>query len=285
MNVEARAQIRMREMTAEDIAAARSLSRELNWPHRSSDWQHLLSHGGGVVAEREGEVVGTAMSWRYGDEAARLGMIIVSSCCQGEGIGSRLMQALLGPLGDRTVMLNSTEEGLALYRKFGFKTVGTICQHQGTAFTVPLPELQPNMRVRPLGRSDREAVIELDRRASGMDRSALVADLLEQSRGVVLDSNNEPVGFALFRRFGRGHAVGPTVAPDLAGAKALISHWLGSQAGMFCRLDVSETSGLSPWLDDLGLRRVGTVTTMVRGTPIEPPSDLRVYSLVSQALG
>jgi predicted N-acetyltransferase YhbS len=285
MNVEAQARIRLREMTAEDIPAGRALSREQNWPHRTSDWTYLFERGSGVVAERDGEVVGTGLRWRYGETAARLGMIIVGAGSQGEGIGSRLMETLLEPLGDRTVILNSTDEGMPLYRKFGFTPVGTICQHQGTAFNVPLPDLRPDERVRPMGRTDREALIELDARAAGMDRRALIDSLLDQSKGVVLDRNNEACGFALFRRFGRGHAVGPTIAPDLNGAKTLISHWLGAKVGMFCRLDVSAEDGLSGWLDELGLPCVGRVTTMVRGKPIEPPSDLRVYSLVSQALG
>lgn len=285
MHVEARAMVRVREMKAEDIPAARELSREQNWPHRTSDWTYLLERGSGLVAERAGEIVGTTMCWMYGDKAATLGMVIVPARAQGQGIGSTLMEAALDRLAGRTVSLNATEEGLALYRKLGFEEVGAIHQHQGTAFSVPIPELQPNERVRPLGITDRQTIAELDRRATGMDRSDLIASLLDRSQAVMLDRNNEAVGFALFRRFGRGYSVGPTVAPDLGGAKVLISHWLGSKAGMFCRLDVSETSGLSPWLDDLGLPRVGRVTTMVRGSRIQPDGDLKLYSLVSQALG
>jgi predicted N-acetyltransferase YhbS len=272
-------------MKPEDIPAGRELSREQNWPHRTSDWAYLLERGSGIVAERDGEVVGTIISWRYGENAATVGMVIVSSRCQGEGVGSRLMEAMIERLGNRTLMLNSTEEGVGLYRKYGFSPIDRIYQHQGTAFSVPIPSLQPNERVRPLGVHDHAVVAELDRRASGMDRRNLIASLIERSRGVILDRSNEAVGFALFRRFGRGYSVGPTAAPDIGGAKALISHWLGSKSGTFCRLDVSETSGLSPWLDDLGLPRVGDVTTMVRGTPIERGTDVKLYSLVSQALG
>ena len=136
-----------------------------------------------------------------------------------------------------------------------------------------------------MGRNDAAAVVELDRRATGMDRRELMMKLLKTSKGVILARNNEPVGFALFRRFGRGYAVGPTVAPDRGGAKALISHWLGSKAGMFCRLDVTEESGLSAWLDELGLPMVGRVTEMRRGPPPTIDPDTRRFSLVSQALG
>ena len=285
MSADVQTRIELRDMEEQDLAEARELSRALNWPHRTADWQFLFDLGTGVVAEADGAVVGTAMGWRYGAGAASVGLIIVSPHCQGEGLGRRLMDVLLERLGDRSVVLNATEEGLPLYRKLGFEFSGRIFQHQGAAFAVPIAELQPNERVRPMGRNDAAAVVELDRRATGMDRRELMTKLLKTSKGVILARNNEPVGFALFRRFGRGYAVGPTVAPDRGGAKALISHWLGSKAGMFCRLDVTEESGLSGWLDELGLPMVGRVTEMRRGPAPTIDPDTRRFSLVSQALG
>jgi len=277
--------VRVRKMQPEDVPAARELSRQQKWPHRAVDWEFLFRHGSGFIADADGQVVGTTLIWPYGETAANLGMVIVSPQSQGQGIGSRLMEAALDALGDRTVRLNSTEEGLTLYRKFGFKPVGRIFQHQGLVDPVPLTELRPNERVRPVGRNDRPVVAELDRRSSGADRGALISAILATAHGVIFDSNNSPVGFSLLRRFGRGFAIGPTVAPDAVAAKALISHWLGSKAGKFCRVDVPEASGLSAWLEELGLPRVGGVTTMVRGRPLAAAPDAKVFSLVSQALG
>ncbi len=275
----------LRGMESDDLARAHALSRALQWPHRAEDWDFLLQRGWGVVAERDGEVVGTAMAWPFGPKAATLGMVIVAREAQGMGVGRRLMQAVLDGLGDRTVMLHATAEGLPLYRTLGFEPAGTILQHQGAAFSVPLPELLPDERVRPLGASDTDTIVDLDRRATGMDRGELLQVLAEQSQGVVLTRGHEPVGFALFRRFGRGYVVGPTVAPDLGGAKALISHWLGSNAGMFCRLDVPDDCGLPGWLDGLGLQCVGRVTRMVRGKALPRDPAARTFSLVTQALG
>ena len=72
-------------------------------------------------------------------------------------------------------------------------------------------------------------------------------------------------GFAELRRFGRGWVIGPVVAPDADGAKALILHWLAVKQGSFCRIDIPGESGLGPWLEELGLPCVGTVLTMARG--------------------
>lgn len=276
--------LQLRAMTKDDLAGAHALSREQKWPHRLEDWDFLLQAGEGVVADQDGEIVGSAMSWPYDDRSATLGMVIVSTVHQGRGVGRKLMNALIEQLGDRTVLLNATEEGLPLYRSLGFEAVGGVVQHHGAAFSVPIAELQPDERVRPMGASDIAVAQELDRQATGMDRAALIAALCENSQGVMLTRAHEPVGFALFRRFGRGYVIGPAIAPDAGGAKALISHWLGSNAGMFCRLDVFDDSGLSDWLEDLGLPAVGRVTRMIRGEapPCEGPAQ--TFSLINQAL-
>ena len=116
MSADVQTRIELRDMEEQDLAEARELSRALNWPHRTADWQFLFDLGTGVVAEADGAVVGTAMGWRYGAGAASVGLIIVSPHCQGEGLGRRLMDVLLERLGDRSVVLNATEEGLPLYR-------------------------------------------------------------------------------------------------------------------------------------------------------------------------
>ena len=279
------AKVELRRMTPLDLPAAHSLSSEERWPHRIEDWEMLLNLGFGYVVERDGELVGTAMAWLYGADAATLGMVVISSRARGLGLDRRLMEAVLADLGDRTVLLNATDSDVPLCRQLGFEATGPVFQHRGAAFSVPMAELIPDERVRPLGAKDMPTLRALARRATGMDRDALLDALVRGAKGVVLTRKNEPVGFALFRRFGRGYVVGPTIAPDSGGAKALISHWLGSNSGMFCRLDVPLESDLCLWLEELGLPCVGRVVRMVRGTrpPIDP--SVIVYSLTTQALG
>lgn len=285
MAVQEAAQIVLRDMTVDDIHAAAELSFEQQWPHREEDWSLFLSLGEGIVAEVDGKVAGTIMGWRFGEGFATLGMVIVTAAMQGRGLGRRLMDAMLARLAGRTVILNATDEGLALYRKLGFVELGVVCQHQAAAPVVPLVELRPGERVRPMGAADGEALEALYASATGMDRKALLDALLADSSAVVLCREHEQTGFALLRRFGRGWAVAPVIAPDLTGAKALISHWLGTQTGSFCRIDIPEDSGLGPWLEELGLPQVGRVTRMALGPAPVPGSDAAVFGLAAQALG
>lgn len=285
MAVQDAEQIVLRAMTADDIHAAAELSFEQQWPHREDDWALFLSLGEGIVAEEDGRIVGTIMGWRFGETFATLGMVIVTSAMQGCGVGRRLMDAMLERLKGCTVMLNATTEGLPLYRKLGFVELGTVCQHQALAPVVPLAELRPGERVRPVGAADGEALDALYAGAAGMDRHALLEALMAEGQTVVLSQEHEQAGFAVMRRFGRGWAIAPVVAPDLIGAKALISHWLGTQTGSFCRIDIPEDSGLGPWLEELGLPEVGRVTRMAMGSSPEAVGAARVFGLAAQALG
>lgn len=274
----------LRPLTAGDLPAAHALTTEFGWPHRLADWVFMARLGTGVAAEQDGALVGTALAWRFGAGHGAVGLIGVSPTAQRRGLGRRLTMAALDCLEDRTVVLHATAAGLPLYEALGFVADGTIRQHQGAAYGAGLMELPPGRRLRPIGRSDAGPLTALDRSATNLDRTELFAALLEVSSGVILDDDGTAIGFALLRRFGRGHVIGPVVAPDPASAQALISHLLGQHAGEFIRIDVPEAAGLSDWLQHLGLADVGPAIRMVRG-PLLRSRPLMTFALASQAVG
>lgn len=273
------------KMGARDLPAAQALSREVNWPHRLEDWQFVYSVGQGLVAYSGDQLVGTAMWWTYDGTIVRLGMVIVDPAIQRSGVGRALMRGVLDRTREPTVLLNATKQGDALYRQLGFLGAGSLVQHQGASFSAPLVPLRERERIRPLGRNELARLVELDAAACGVRREGVIAALIEAGEAVVLDDAGETVGFAFYRRFGRGHVIGPVVARDAASARALIAHWAGSNAGMFMRIDVPGESGLSNWLEELGLWRVDYAVTMVRGAPPKPAAGFHVFGAVNQALG
>ncbi|MFM0519168.1 MULTISPECIES: GNAT family N-acetyltransferase [Caballeronia] len=279
-----------RPFTADDIAAAHALSVEVKWPHRADDWRFVLDAGAGFIAQDGERVVGTALFWTYGDDGGSLGMVIVAPDCQGKGIGRKLMELLLEALGKRITVLHATPAGEPLYAKLGFKRIGAIHQHQSADFDVPAIDLPQGERLRAIEPGDTQAIVDLASRANGLDRSALLPALLNVARGVVLERDGELLGFSIIREFGRGHAIGPVVAvttdqQQQRRAQALIAHTLASREGMFTRIDTPDESGLSDWLEGIGLKRVDTVIKMARnGTP---PHDASVaqFAIINQALG
>jgi ribosomal protein S18 acetylase RimI-like enzyme len=279
--------VSLRAMTAADLGAAHALTADLRWPHRPADWEQAFRHCEGFVAERDGQVVGTGLRWRWGPRHATIGLIVVAPACQGRRIGHRLMTALLEGLEQHTVLLHATPEGRGLYERLGFVRIGEVRQHQGNALPTPPIALDAGRRLRPGTEADLPTLRALDAAARGMPRDGLIDELLHDAEAtVVLDQDDTACGFAILRRFGRGHAIGPVVAPDAEGAKALIAHLSGLNAGRFTRIDIDFNSGLAEWLETLGLLRVDAPTTMLRGAPLDTHSaGPRLYGIVTQAMG
>jgi GNAT superfamily N-acetyltransferase len=272
--------IELRPLTDADLSAAHALTTIFGWPHRLDDWAFMARLGTGVAADLDGGLVGTAIAWPFGT----IGLITVAPSAQRRGLGRQLTTAALESLGDRPVLLHATAAGLPLYETLGFVTDGTVRQLQGIARGVGLVKLALGRRLRPIGRSDKAKLTALDHAATGLDRTELMAALLESAEGIVLDQDSAAIGFALVRRFGRGHVIGPVVAPDPEAAQALIAHFLGQHAGEFVRIDVPDTAGLSGWLLGLGLADVGPAIRMVRGSlPAAGPAQC--FALASQAFG
>jgi GNAT superfamily N-acetyltransferase len=264
------------------LEGALELSREMSWPYRLEDWVFALELGQGFVLHNgAGAVIATAAWWAFGEDHASAGMIIVAKAAQGRGHGARLMDALLAAAHPRTITLNSTAEGLALYETRGFVRIGVVQQHQG----VPHEHHRapPASLVRAMAASDVEAVAGLDRQARGWTRQQMLDRLLHAGDGHVLVRDGEPRGYAMSRLFGRGHVIGPVVAESAADARALIDAALARLGQVFVRVDTSATSQLGDWLESIGLRQVGDATTMVKGPHIPPAGPARMFALANQS--
>ena len=269
----------------EHLEGALRLSQEMSWPYRLEDWAIALDLGHGfVLLDGARSVIATAAWWANGEEHASAGMIIVAKAAQGRGHGARLMDALLAAAHPRTVALNSTAEGLALYERRGFVRTGVIQQHQG----VPDERHQPPISFfRSMAASDAEAVEAvacLDRQATGWARRRMLDRLIQAGDCHVLVREGEPRGCAISRLLGRGHANGRMVAKDAADARVSIEGAaLARLAQVFVRVDTTATSQLGDWLESIGLRQVSDATTMVKGPHIPPAGPARMFALANQS--
>lgn len=280
----AAAPLRLVTLTAAHLPQGLALSQALQWPYRLEDWAFALALGNGVAVEMEGRLVGTALWWPYGDLHASAGMIIVASSAQRRGIGKALMDALLEQVDGRTIILNSTSEGLALYVRLGFVADGAVHQHQAVLATMPVVE-PVDGHIRDFRADDLAAIHAIDLAASGMNRANLIGALVRTAAIRVIERAGTVCGYGCVRRWGRGVVIGPVVAGDVTVARALILDLMTKLVGGFVRIDVTAASGLSAWLLDLGLPKVGEVTAMVRG--IRPQSDgtATLFALSNQSLG
>jgi GNAT superfamily N-acetyltransferase len=272
-----------RPMEMKDVPALHPLSIGVQWPHRPEDWAMLIRLGQGVVAEDEiGRVVGSAMWWPMGPDFARIGMVITYPRLQAQGGGRWLMQQIDGAIGSRDKALTATREALRLYLSLGFRSGATVYLHQGTV--VATPAAVPGAR--PVVAADEAAIRALDAAAFTAERRAVLDELLAVSQGTVIERDGEVAGFALCRRFGRGHVVGPVVAASEADALALVAPHIAAHAGRFLRLDTREPEGpLRAYLEACGMHLFDTGTAMSLGRDRAPEGPVRTYGLASHSLG
>lgn len=284
------AALQIMPLRADHLAQAVGLSSALAWPYREADWRFAFDLGAGLAVEVEGELVGTALWWLQGDSHASVGMIIVSSAMQGKGIGRALMNGVLQHTGGRTLILNSTQEGLALYTRLGFVAHGQLHQHQAVLERASHFVLDGS-HLRSMQPRDEQAVRQLDRAATGRDRSALLSHLFDIGSILVVDRGAGVLAYACAREWGHGVVIGPVIAhgpeavPD---AKALIGALADAHRGGFVRIDVTDHSGLSHWLTEQGLPCFGHATPMVRTAHSHPDSaetDAHLFALSNQSIG
>lgn len=266
------------------LPGALTLSQQASWPHRLEDWRLALALSRGIVAlDPDGGVVGTAIMTPYGDTHATINMVIVDTGHRGRGLGRRLMDAVLRLAGDRVIRLIATQDGVPLYEKLGFMATGRVAQHQGVPTLATAWPTDPRITsATPLCE-----LLPLDRQAFGADRSRLFTHLFELGQFHTLAADGSVLGFAGRRAFGRGQVIGPVVAATPDDARNLIGPHLSANPGAFLRVDTFEETGLSPWLQSIGLARVGGGIAMQRGGAPSGASaqPARTFALANQAFG
>ncbi len=258
------------------LDGAVALSRAAGWPHRRDDWAMLLALSRGRAAVQDGRVVGTALRSDFGGQLSTINMVIVDAALRGQGLGRKITRAAIGEAG-QTLRLVATALGQPLYDKLGFETVGMIAMLQGTARNVGRVA-----QVRSARAEDLSAITALESASFGGDRHRLVDWFWRNANLAVFERGGNVTGFAVARRFGDGHVIGPVVAQTSGEGLALVSHLLVPLDGQRVRLDITEKSGLAPGLEPMGLAVQYTAPVMQRGAGGNAP-ERRAFA--SQALG
>jgi GNAT superfamily N-acetyltransferase len=275
-------------MVVSDSPQLQELSISVTWPHRPEDWELAIRHGHGLVARDEIErVVGSGMWSPMGENYAAIGMVITSPRLQEHGTGRWLMNLLMEQTGDRGLVLTATRAAYRLYLSLGFVPVVPVFQHHGEVTARPDLIAISGLTVRPKQPEDRAAILALDEAAFGLPRVSVLHEVFDVSRGMVLEKAGRVIGFALCRRFGRGHVIGPVVAENEAEVLALVSPIVAEHHGQFLRMDTSVPEGhLRQFLVAHGLTHYDTVTRMALGKLLPVPQGAaRTFGLINQFFG
>ena len=84
------------------------------WNQTEKDWQRLLAldSNGCFAAVKDGRLVGTTTTTRYGSDLAWIGMVLVDAQERRQGIATQLMNVAMDYLKDKvaTVKLDATPQ-------------------------------------------------------------------------------------------------------------------------------------------------------------------------------
>ncbi len=217
-----------------------------------------------VVAQADGTTLGSNFLDERG-AIGGIGPITVDPAAQNQGIGRRLMLAVLERAAERRFagvrLLQSAyhNRSLCLYTKLGFETRETISKLDGAPLDVSFAGYQ----VRPATKADAAACNELCRRVHGHDRGGELEDAIHQGSARVVDHLGEITAYCTDIAF-FAHAVAETNQ----GLKALIGAASAFPAGGF--LLPTRNSELFRWCLRHGLHLVHQMTLMTIGLYNEP---------------
>lgn len=235
---------------------------------------------GFFVAERDGGPVAAISVVNHAPGMAFLGLYLCRPEYRGRGIGLGLWRHALEHAGPRTVGLDGVAAQEANYARSGFVRAGASVRFEG--------RLAPGGpgAVRPAVAGDWAGLQALDRAANGFDRARFLAAWVAPSdtrRALVVDDGGVR-GFAVVRQCRRGVKIGPVVAPDTAGALALIRAAAGVFGGDAVAVDLpSSNEGLARELTDLGFAETFRTARMYRGRP--PLSGPGLQAIATMELG
>jgi GNAT superfamily N-acetyltransferase len=260
----------IRLMTAADTEPAAELLQRGDWGERLVffDWAIGQPTLLPLVAERDGEIVGTGVGSVHGS-VGWVGTIFVEPARRGSGLGRAMTRAVVEGLearGCRTLVLIATPMGRPIYEREGFDVLDD--QVRFSIDGLPADSAPPDPLVRPFASDDLAAIVELDRFATGEDRRAVLMSLLDsRSTWVAMDADGSVRGY-LARAPWRGGAL---IAPDSDDALRLLetrrrSTGISGKAGAGL---VGQNLAGRERLRAAGWHEEGSGVRMIRGEPLD----------------
>ena len=270
-----------------DAPAGVSLSAEAGWNQTAADWRLMITLGEATgVRDATGALVASALVLPFDGPFAWISMVLVTGAHRRRGIATTLMahcMARLDALG-LTPVLDATDAGRQVYAPLGFQPVHGLRRLRAAGIGSTVTRGEGGLR--PIAESDWGAVADLDRRAFGADRAALLRHLRarQPSRALVAVRADRVVGFVLARDGSHALQVGPVVAEDADTAVALTSAALAGGGPVY--LDaVDGHDAYCDWLAAVGFAEQRGFTRMIlnRHRPFGDPGLL--YAVAGPELG
>jgi predicted N-acetyltransferase YhbS len=264
--------MRIRVMTEQDVPAGLRLNTLAGWNQTSRDWLCFIkeSPSGCFVMEVEGKVVGTAATICYEGRFAWIGMVLVDPEYRKMGIGTQLLHKTIEYLDAAnvsTIKLDATPLGKPLYEKLGF-----ITEYEIERWVLKRAQRDDSIAHEAVHRGmiseQFEAVLELDKKVFGADRSALLGSLRERfpELAIVLQRDGLVEGYAFGRQGLFADHLGPWMARNRSAAEAILQTFLRQSSREIILVDcLRSNSVVLELVGSEGFQLSRPLTRMLRG--------------------
>lgn len=219
-----------------DIPGAQRLVEEARWNQLPADWETFIAQGTAYkLTAPDGRIAATAATLPYPPRFGWISMVLVTEAQRRRGIATALLDLCVQRLraAGLVPVLDATPAGREVYRQIGFRDGWGISRWRRGDEATSAVLLRPTLQARALQESDWPALAQLDARAFGADRAALLRQLAVRSRAFacVVERDGRLAGFLLGRDGRVATQFGPVVAEDADVAKALLAYALPRAGG------------------------------------------------------
>jgi GNAT superfamily N-acetyltransferase len=242
----------------EHLAGCLALSKSANWNQNEADWRLMLGFGRGWGIAEDGTLAASTLVLPY-NGFRWISMVLVLPEHRRKGYATRLLKKALeeNSKSARASILDATPDGREVYRQEGFKDTWGFRRF---SFSGPFREISSEENIRKIEKSDWPGILELDGKAFGANREAVLRNLAQRLPQTALISDS---GFVLGREGREATQIGPLVARDERGARALLAAAL-RQVKPPVYLDLLDTrEDTRIWLEEHGFVFQRPFTRMV----------------------
>jgi GNAT superfamily N-acetyltransferase len=274
-------------MTVADIEPAAAAILAADWGDRRAWFEFAVAHPecrAFVAEDHDGEIVGTGIVTINGP-VAWIGTIWVAPSVRGRGLGRALTEAPIAEAegaGCQTLVLVATDAGRPLYERLGF-TVRTWYRTMEAPGLASASDDEGVRMVRAFRVDDLDAMVDLDRAATGEDRRHLLTAFASpETTKVVTAAPDRPAGFVIRAPWGGG----ATIVPHRADALAILrARRLAASPDKRVRAGIllENEAGAAALIAD-GWTEAWRAPRLVRGRPLEWHPD-HIWGQFNHALG
>ena len=234
----------LRRLTVADVDQVLAMFQTVQWVRKPFIVEQMIrwSDGGGFCLATQGQILATGFSIPYGTDLAWVSMMATHAEYQRRGFATQIMAAIFSHLREREiscVMLDSTDDGVALYQKFGFREYCKLEMWVNDAV-----QADPTCQARHFQAEDLPGVIRLDAQSFGIGRPQMIADFITMYPGLswVDEENGEISGFLLAKPRQDGRVkIGPWIHRTPEGAEKLLCAALNAPGGPVVRVYIPES--------------------------------------------